>query len=315
MTVPIDKPALYSDLQMRVSLPEKTIAQYAEAMRQGSEFPPIECAELDGELIVFDGFLRKHAYLLCGVAQIEVRIYTVESRDQIILMAVKANAHDFLKRSNADKEHSVRQLLDTEMGKTMSSVDIANAAGVHINTVIRFRERQTKSGVSITKGNSESPSKVKTSRGMRPRKYKKRKAKSAHVPHQPVRWPTREEKEAPPPELINQPHPDHPGLTYGQVHTKQHGFVQLFPAADKRRQDNVIHTREVVGRVRDIGIICRKVLPFMAKITVAEIIATLATMESKKWSRELGTYRDDLMTALPFIKALLEASKSDHGSA
>jgi hypothetical protein len=43
---------------------------------------------------------------------------------------VQANAHQGLKRSNSDKQHSVRQLLETDLGKSMSAVDIATAAGV-----------------------------------------------------------------------------------------------------------------------------------------------------------------------------------------
>lgn len=309
--VPIEKAALFSDLQMRIVLPEKTIVEYAAAMRAGCDFPPLECAELDGELLVYDGFLRNSAYRQCGITQIKVRVRPVESRDEAILWAVKAQAHEGLARKNADKQNSVRMLLDTDLGKSMSNVDIAKEAGVTAEYVRKLRQQQ-ESRISNQQLDSESRSKVKTSRGLRPKKYKKHKAQAKPMvrpPYEPVKWPTREETGAPPPELMNEPHPDNPGLTYGQVFTRDNGFVQIFPLAEKRRQDNLINTREVLGLVRDIGVVCHKFVPAMAKITVADLFATLAGMESKKWSRELNTYRETLVTALPLIAALLEASK------
>ena len=51
---------------------------------------------------------------------------------------------------------------------------------------------------------------------MRPRQYKTKRAKSKPAvcpPYEPVKWPTREQTGAPPPELMNKPHPDNPGLT------------------------------------------------------------------------------------------------------
>jgi hypothetical protein len=78
----------------------------------------------------------------------------------------------------------LRQLLETERGKAMSSADIARAAGVGVAMVSRYRRAMESSG-SIIKDNSDSskqPKKIQTSRGLRPRHYKKRKPPRAGLP-------------------------------------------------------------------------------------------------------------------------------------
>ena len=60
---------------------------------------------------------------------------------------MQANAYQFLKCTNADKAHPVCQLLETENGKRMLAVDIANAAGVTTEMVSSYR-RQMESRIS-----------------------------------------------------------------------------------------------------------------------------------------------------------------------
>jgi hypothetical protein len=84
----------------------------------------------------------------------------------------------------------------------MSAADIASRAGVEAKMVRRYRE-QMESRVSTGNAVSESRSKVKTPRGMRPRTYRTRKkreqAKSATLYSPKINWPTREQIGAPPP--------------------------------------------------------------------------------------------------------------------
>jgi hypothetical protein len=100
----------------------------------------------------------------------------------------------------------VRQLLETERGKTMSSEEIRKLAGVTLSTVTRNRAR-LESNLSNCKAISESPKrpnpfegKVITGRGLRPKTYRTRKKREAErqgrinpVPG-PIQWPTREER-------------------------------------------------------------------------------------------------------------------------
>lgn len=61
--------------------------------------------------------------------------------------------------------------------------------------------------------------------------------------------------------------------------------------------------------MRDIGEICRNLVPAMDKITPADIVATAKTLDTKKWSLILSTYGDDLTKALPILAALIEAHR------
>jgi len=81
--------------------------------------------------------------------------------------AVEANGHAGLERSNKDKQHSVLQLLNTDLGKSMSAKDIADRAGVEAKMVRRYQEdmkTQNSTGNAIS-DSSNQPKKVQTSRG------------------------------------------------------------------------------------------------------------------------------------------------------
>jgi hypothetical protein len=316
--VPIEKAACYSDLQMRQTLPQKTIRAYAELMRNGSDFPPLDCAELEGEFLVYDGFIRKQANMLNGTATIKVRVTPAEDRDQVVLWAVQAQAHEGLARSNADKEFSVRQLLETDRGRAMTAVDIAKAAGVGVAMVSRYR-RSLESSESIIKDNSDSskqPKKVHTARGLRPLKYKKRKPRLD--PRGPIKPPppplpkfTREEIGKPAKEIENEPHPDYPGWTRLDVFHKQHGFVQTHRLADKIRGQNEQAARAIIGILRDAGVLCQKFLALPHPLSPEQLIMALEGMPAggrKVWARNLNQYRAELVMALPQLMAVLEVS-------
>jgi len=315
--VPTEKAACYSDLQMRQVLPQKTIRAYATLMRDGSDFPPLDCAEVGGELLVYDGFLRKQAYLLNGTALIKVRVTPAEDREQVVLWAVQAQAHEGLKRSPADKEFSVRQLLETERGQAMSNVDVAKAAGVVESYVRKLRE----SRVSIAQCDSDSskqPKKVQTRRGLRPLKYKPRKPRLD--PRGPVKPPppplpkfTCEEIGKPGPEIANEPHPDYPGWTRLDVFHKQHGFVQTHRLTDKIKGQNEQAARAIIAIVRDVGVLCQKFLALPRSLSPAELVMTLEGMPGggrKVWGRNLKQCQAELVAVLPQIQAIVAAASA-----
>jgi hypothetical protein len=315
MIVPIERVAAYQDLMMRTELPEATVQAYASIIQQ-SAFPPLECAQIAGEpeLLLFNGFIRYEAWKRCQAAQVEVVIYPVDTRDDAVLLAVKSDSYTGLKRTNKDKQRAVELLLATDKYRDMAATDVANAAGVNETSVRNFRNKQ----LSIRNSDSDSPKTVKTRRGNRPRKYKKRRGRTSGVvtpPPPPVQWPTREETGAPSPEIMNEPHPDYPGMTYAQVFVQQHGFVQLVPPDKKRKQENIINTRNVISHIRDIGAICQKIMTIMPpKLSIADFAATLTEINQGTviWSRKLNQHRIELDVALPLILQLLDATrKSD----
>src|SRR6516164_777333 len=116
-------------IMMRLKLNRPTVTQYAKAMEAGAVFPPMIVFDVDGELILTDGFHRHSAYQRLGVEKVhaDVRIGTL---DDALLAAVKADAHEGLARTNADKEKAVKALLASEKWRDMSDRQIAQAAGV-----------------------------------------------------------------------------------------------------------------------------------------------------------------------------------------
>jgi hypothetical protein len=168
-----------------------------------------------------------------------VSITKVETLDEEIELAVRADSHKGLARSNDDKQHAVQCLLRTEQAHKITNKEIGLAAGVVEETVRRYRERREPTHIV----GSLSEIRVNKRGERRPTKYKRKKRKKKQPPkppsiletYQPVNWPTREQTGGPPMELANEPHPDHPGKTYAQVFVEEHGFVQLVPLDEKRR--------------------------------------------------------------------------------
>jgi hypothetical protein len=308
-TVLLDKLGLYDDIQMRVKLPQGAITAYAKAMESGSAFDSIKCAELDGELIVYDGFLRKKAYIKAGITRAKVTIRMAGSRDEVVLWAVQANAYQCLARSNEDKQRSVLRLLNTEISKTMSNVDIAKAAGVAESYVRKVR--QTK--ISIAQCDSDSQQKVKTSRGDRPRTYNTKKKTQQQspkiVPHLPkIVWPTREQTGAPPPELENQRHPDHPGMTYRGVHIKEHGITPLFTLEEKKQQNTTEAVIKAVGLLRLVSEGWKERASSITKMPLPDLLALLGTKKGSVSLRHINQVREDLDRALLWIREFLDAT-------
>jgi len=102
--------------QPRVAINEETVVEYADLLKEGTEFPPV-VAFYDGELYwLADGFHRFLAHARAGLKKIEVDVRDGSLRDAI-LYAVGANAEHGLKRTNEDKRKAVVTMLTHELVK------------------------------------------------------------------------------------------------------------------------------------------------------------------------------------------------------
>ena len=110
-TLPTDGLLLLPGLQMRAALDTETIAEYAAAMRAGEDFPPIRVIEADEGWLVCDGFHRVSAARAAGIASLPCNV-AAGSMDDALLLALKANATNGLRRSNADKRRAVTVALE-----------------------------------------------------------------------------------------------------------------------------------------------------------------------------------------------------------
>jgi hypothetical protein len=115
--------------QPREHLDQEVIEEYAEAMREGSSFPPVMVFYDGDNHHLADGFHRVEAASRAGRDSIpaEVREGTMRAA---ILWSVSANADHGLRRSNADKRRAVRTLVQDEEWRTISDAEIAARCSV-----------------------------------------------------------------------------------------------------------------------------------------------------------------------------------------
>ena len=126
--------------QIRVELNTDTVAQYADAMEAGAEFPALQCKFDGSDYWLTDGFHRFHAYRENGATVALVDVTPGTKRDAV-LAAIGANATHGLQRSNADKRKAVETLLKDPEWSQWSGREIAKAAGVDRKTVDTTRKK------------------------------------------------------------------------------------------------------------------------------------------------------------------------------
>ena len=125
--------------QLRAAIDEETVAAYAEAIKDGVEFPAVTVF-CDGlEYWLADGFHRFHAYRRAGKDKIPAEVRQGEQRDAW-LFALGANATHGKNRTNADKRAQVTAALnDSELSK-WSDREIARQCKVSFTLVAHVRQ-------------------------------------------------------------------------------------------------------------------------------------------------------------------------------
>lgn len=139
-TLKLDQLRIDGGTQIRVSLSEDTVKEYAEAYQEGVELPPVKAVFDGSEYWLWEGFHRWHASRRAGLGEIQAEVSQGTQRDAILL-ACGANASHGLKRTNADKRKAVETLLaDEEWGK-WSDAKIADEAAVTRQFVASVRSQ------------------------------------------------------------------------------------------------------------------------------------------------------------------------------
>jgi hypothetical protein len=130
----------HQEVQARVAMNEETIEEYAEAMRNGDNFPPVVLFTDDGAFYwLADGFHRYHAAKqIANKWSLQADIKDGGKREAI-LFAVAANASHGLRPSREDKRNSVLKLLKDEQWSQWSDREIARQCKVDHKTVARIR--------------------------------------------------------------------------------------------------------------------------------------------------------------------------------
>ncbi len=115
--------------QPRAALNFFTVDEYAEAMRDGAQFPPITVFHDGTDYWVADGFHRVKAAEQIGLTDIAADVRQGTLRDAI-LFSVGANALHGMRRTNADKRRAVMTLLQDDEWAQWPQTKIAAACAV-----------------------------------------------------------------------------------------------------------------------------------------------------------------------------------------
>lgn len=124
--------------QSRVEINTEAVSEYAEAIKDGIEFPAVVVFNDGADCWLADGFHRYHAHKSAGKVSIlaDVRAGTV--RDAV-LFSLSANASHGLRRTNADKRKAVAAMLADAEWSAWSDRKIAEFCGVSVPFVSALR--------------------------------------------------------------------------------------------------------------------------------------------------------------------------------
>lgn len=166
--------------QTRAELRPDVIEEYAEAMRRGDEFPPIDVfLDRDGHHWLADGFHRFNAAASAELSQLKANVHKGELRDAI-WFALSVNATNGLRRTNPDKRRCVTIALSDKEWQAKTDQALADHLGVTQQYVNRIRNELT-TVVSSHNGQSTRRKKGKDGKS-RPATYKPRATKTAAPP-------------------------------------------------------------------------------------------------------------------------------------
>jgi hypothetical protein len=129
--------------QMRVSINQDKVSEYAEKMREDGKFPPLK-ATFDGTVYwLYDGFHRYFAAQAAGATTIEVD-YKPGTMEDAQDLALGANDDHGLPRSNEDKRKAVETALAMERHSKKSDREIGRLCKVSHTLVAAVRNPDVK---------------------------------------------------------------------------------------------------------------------------------------------------------------------------
>lgn len=139
----IDVLTLDNEVASRCQIYKGIVAEYANAMRQGSEFPPVTVFFNGAEFILVDGFHRIHAKKANGACTILADVWQGGYRDAI-LYATRANIGSDLKLTDADIRRNINKLIGDPEWSVWYDLDIAWQCGSSDELVFECRVERMK---------------------------------------------------------------------------------------------------------------------------------------------------------------------------
>lgn len=142
------KVTLDGTVQPRVTIDAAIVAEYAEAMAAGAEFPPIVVFFDGAAHWLADGFHRTKAAERLGLAALNADVRRGTRRDAT-LYAIGANQTHGLRRTNADKRKAVLTLLGDGQWRRWSDAEIGRRCGVSQPFVSSLRSKPSYNAYKI----------------------------------------------------------------------------------------------------------------------------------------------------------------------
>jgi hypothetical protein len=136
--LPIEQIVALDAIQSRAAVDEFAVDEFAEDMRKGDDFPPLEVLYDGTTHWLWDGFHRLPAAVAAELKSFRCHVRKGTKEDAMWL-ALTANHRHGLRRSNEDKRRAVQRAL--EMHPELSDSAIAEHCGVSHVMVADYRPR------------------------------------------------------------------------------------------------------------------------------------------------------------------------------
>lgn len=124
--------------QSREQINQDCVSEYAELVKDGVEFPPVQVFFDGNDYYLADGFHRYFAHLTAGKVSILATVNNGTLRDAI-LHSLGANANHGLRPSRADKRKAINTLLDDFEWSALADREIARICNVSHTLVAEVR--------------------------------------------------------------------------------------------------------------------------------------------------------------------------------
>ncbi len=178
------------DTQPRLAIDQAVVAEYADLLESGTDFPPVQVVSDGAVHWLVDGFHRYFACRKLGRQQIKAQV-TSGLQEEAQWLSLSANKAHGLRRTNNDKAKAVIKAL--KMKPEMSDNAIAAHVGVANVTVAKYRQsiedarRQRESRTAPAAGPGVRNLHLTTRVGRDGKKYPARPSKPSIPPHTPIR--------------------------------------------------------------------------------------------------------------------------------
>jgi transposase len=161
MNIGLDKIRIDGGTQSRVKIDENVVAQYADEMLNGDQFPPVVLFHDGVDYWLADGFHRYFANKRINSPGINAEVKDGTVREAI-LHGIKANNKHGLRPTNEDKRKGVITMLKDIEWQDYSNRDIAEICGVS-HTLVNAIRKELEEGKPSGKVSTPKPTSGKVS--------------------------------------------------------------------------------------------------------------------------------------------------------